>query len=247
MAPPALLFGLVSPEPFQAEWNLRLLRDFFSLLPHNGTRDAVAQFFVLNALASTWLCSGVFYAYWRMEDELTVWRRSHLLAVSVALCLVTTITLFVRPWFGWPAPSLVARFRPLYPPYLWNDGNANCFPSHSTLIYLSIALGFWPFKRWLSALLVLYVLVLISLPRIYVGGHYPIDVLAGILLAAGVAWMARLALAQARIHARFESIVSRGLALEVFLFLWLFELAEGFRSSYWILSSVARAARSIGR
>jgi hypothetical protein len=40
-------------------------------------------------------------------------------------------------------------------------------------------------------------------------------------------------------------VVSKGLWVEVLLFLWLFELAEGFRSSYRIAIILAHTARRI--
>lgn len=157
--------------------------------------------------------------------------------------MVATAT--VRPWIAWPAPSLIQPFRALYPDYFWNEGNPNCFPSHSTLIYLIVAAGFWPLKKWLSTLLMLWVLVGISLPRMYVGGHYPIDILAAILLTAVALLVTRRICTTARVSALITHIISKKILLELFLFLWLFELAEGFRSSYYIAIRFAQAARRI--
>ena len=83
------------------------------------------------------------------------------------------------------------------------------------------------------------------MPRIYVGGHYPVDAIAAILLAAAAAWAARLICARPRVAALLTRTVSKGLPVETFLFLWLFELGNGFRSSYWILGNLLRAARNI--
>lgn len=231
--------------PFLSEWNFHVLQQLFSLLPHTEARDSLAQFLTVNALASTWVFAAVFYMYWRIDDERTEWRRSRLIEIFVCFCVAMVATVLVRPWIAWPAPSLVQPFRSLYPDYFWSEGNPNCFPSHSTLIYLIVAAGFWPFKRWLSALLMLWVLTAISLPRIYVGGHYPIDVLAAVLFAATSLWVARRICANQRISAAIRRLLSKKIALELFLFLWLFELAEGFRSSYFLATSLARLARSI--
>lgn len=232
--------------PIFSDWNYHVLRDFFWLLPHTGSRDTLAQFLTVNALASTWIFSAVFFLFWRIEDKRREWRRSCLLEVVFAFFLAMIVTLAWRPWIGWAAPSLVPRFQMLYPDYFWNDGNHNCFPSHSTLIYLLVAAGFWPFKRWVSALLMLWVLLGISAPRVYVGGHYPIDVLAGIVIAAVALWIARWICATPRIAGLFSQIITKdGISLDLFLFLWLFELAEGFRSSYIIAMGLARGARSI--
>jgi hypothetical protein len=48
------------------------------------------------------------------------------------------------------------------------------------------------------------------------------------------------------VSARLSQITTKGgILLDLFLFLWLFELAEGFRSSYIIAMGLARGARSI--
>ncbi|HXN17167.1 MAG TPA: phosphatase PAP2 family protein [Candidatus Binatus sp.] len=234
-----------APGPFLPDWNFRVLQRLFLLFPHSGVRDSLAQFLTVNALASTWIFAAVFYLYWRIEDQRTALRRSQLVEIFVCFCLAIVTTLVWRPWIAWPAPSLLPRFRILYPDYFWAEGNLNCFPSHSTLIYLIVAVGLWRLNRWLSMLLMFWVLFVISLPRIYVGGHYPIDVLAAILLAAVAVWATRQICATARVSELLTRIIWKKTPLEFFLFLWLFELAEGFRSSYVIALSFARAARSI--
>jgi membrane-associated phospholipid phosphatase len=235
---------IAMPGPFLSGWNFRVLQEFFRLVPHNEWRDTLAQFLISNALASTWIFAAVFYLYWGMEDQRTAVRRKQLAEIFISFCLAMVATLAWRPWVGWPAPSLVPRFRTFYPEYFWAEGNPNCFPSHSTLIYLIVAAGFWRLNRWISTILMLWVLIAISLPRIYLGGHYPIDVVAAILLAAIAMWAALYICSRPRIS-ELMTIISKKMLLELFLFLWLFELAEGFRSSYVIATDLAHVARSI--
>jgi membrane-associated phospholipid phosphatase len=235
----------VSPEPFLPLWNLRLLRGLFHLLPHTAFRDSLAQFFVDNPLPSTFVFAAAFYVYWRIADDRALWRRTRLGVLALVLSAVSFVTLGLRPWIGWPAPVLALRFRDLYPQELWSEGNANCFPSHSTFIYLLIALALWPFNRKLSALLAIWVAVAISLPRIYVGGHYPVDILAGVVLA-GLSLCVMEGLCRFRpARSKLERIASAGLWVEVLLLFWLFEVAEGFRSSFWILSIAAQAVENL--
>jgi membrane-associated phospholipid phosphatase len=231
------------PEPFLPEWNSQLLKELFLLFPHSGTLDTIAWFFAFNALASTWIFAAVFYMYWRIEDERTICRRTRLLEIVMAFFVAMLVTLVLRPWVGWPAPTLVPRFQQLYPVIFWNTGNADCFPSHSTLTYLIIAISFWSFKRWLGVILTAWVFLFVSIPRIYIGGHYPIDVVAAVFLAAAGLWAARLICSRPSVARVLKWILSKKLSVEAFLFLWLFELGSGFSSSYWILRDLFRAAR----
>src|SRR5579862_5295149 len=105
----------ISPEPLFPDWNLRLLRALFHLLPHTSFRDTAAQFLVENPLVSTFILAAASYAYWRIEDNRTGWRRRRLIVLALVLSTVALVTLAVRPWLGWPAPVLSPRFKALYP------------------------------------------------------------------------------------------------------------------------------------
>tara|TARA_Y100000996_G_C22558117_1_gene656323 strand:+ start:3699 stop:4292 length:594 start_codon:yes stop_codon:yes gene_type:complete len=57
------------------------------------------------------------------------------------------------------------------------------FPSNACAGSVSLALGFFD-KKWIKTFMFLFVLaILMSTSRIYVGVHYPIDILAGIFIS----------------------------------------------------------------
>ncbi|MDQ0268420.1 undecaprenyl-diphosphatase [Cytobacillus purgationiresistens] len=58
----------------------------------------------------------------------------------------------------------------------------NSFPSDHTILFFSFCVAFWLFNKKNFAWLILAILVGIS--RVWVGVHYPFDVLVGALLAA---------------------------------------------------------------
>jgi undecaprenyl-diphosphatase len=229
--------------PWFAGWNYRLLQVLFHIVPHSATIDSFFEFLVSNHLVSTWIFAACFYWFWAQDDEERSWRRQRLVQVVIAIAVTVVFTLLIRPWIRWPAPGRNPSFRDLYPPYFWNEGTLNSFPSHATLVYFSVAVGFWSFNRRLTAALTLLVLALVSVPRIYLGGHYPIDVIASILLGvAAVALLARSRLPN--IFAEWLERTRPSPALREFLLLiWIFELGEGFQGSMSILTSIRHLLR----
>jgi undecaprenyl-diphosphatase len=212
------------------KWNYHGFEILFRHVPPRPRTVDWFQFVITNPLLSTWIFAAASYYYWTKDDGQRTWRRARLVQTVVLLAVLTTITLILRPWVQWPAPNLNPQFEPLFPQYLWGSGNQNCFPSHSTLAYFTVAVGFYPLNRWLSLGLMLETLMLVSLPRIYVGGHYPIDVLFSCLMASGGFilmrhWWSRSYLLTAA-DKKPASILC-----ETLFFLWVFELGEAFRGS----------------
>ena len=106
------------------------------------------------------------------------------LAAMILGLLVTNITIKplverARPWLVWPIVPLVTE----------NDPNS--FPSGHTCAAFAAAMA------WVRALprrgdrvIVVVMAVLMGLSRLYVGVHYPSDVLAGALIGSLCAWIA---------------------------------------------------------
>jgi undecaprenyl-diphosphatase len=66
------------------------------------------------------------------------------------------------------------------------------FPCDHAVLFFALATGFFLISRRLGWLTFLFAAVCIMLPRVYVGIHYPSDVLAGALLGVAVASTARI-------------------------------------------------------
>lgn len=63
------------------------------------------------------------------------------------------------------------------------------FPSDHAVIYSAIAMAIWFTNRRLGALAFAWTLVIGSLPRLYLGLHYPSDVVGGVLLGMAVGYL----------------------------------------------------------
>jgi len=229
----------MAADPWFSHWNYTLLQILFRRVPHSRITDECCDLLISNPLLSTWVFAASFYWFWMKDDELKSWRRQYLASAVVAFGIAALVTFILRPWINWPAPVLNSNFQPLFPRYLWGNGSRNCFPSHSTLAYYIIAAGFWPLNRRLSFWLSGMVLFFISLPRVYEGGHYPVDVVFSFALGT----LALLALWRWPVSRSLwtwsDGQELRGAVREVIFFLWTFELGEGFRS----VESLVRMAR----
>jgi membrane-associated phospholipid phosphatase len=234
------------PQPWLPEWNRLWLEKLFLLLPHSQTGVSIAQFLLLDSLVSTWIFAAAFYVFWQVEGERRLWRRTRLVEIALACMLAVAVTLALRPWVGWPAPARAAGFQQLYPKDLWGTGSSNSFPSHSTLVYFIVALGVWPLRRWVSVMLMAVVFFAISLPRVYVGGHYPVDVVAALALGPAALEFLRRICRLPRIARFIERAIESGWLSQLVLFLWVFELGEGFAGSIRIAHGLIKLARHWG-
>jgi len=98
------------------------------------------------------------------------------------------------------AAALPFRLRPMYEsglglhapsfPIAMNMENWSSFPSDTATLFFALSFGLLRLSRPLGAVLMAYSAVWICLPRIYLGIHYPSDILAGALLGLAVAWTA---------------------------------------------------------
>jgi len=228
------MFPAQQSQPWFAPLNYHLLVHLYQLWPFSILRITIAENFIFNPWMSTVPFALAYYLSWRKTNEgiaTVAARRKELVAIVLACVVGVVVTALLRPWVSWPAPARASSFRSLYPSYYWGYGSENCFPSHSTLWYLIVAVGLLPLHRKIAAMLIAFVFMAISLPRIYLGGHYPIDVAASIVLAITSYFIVRALSSLRPLDAGLNWLGTRGLWSEGVVFLWSLELGSGFRGT----------------
>jgi membrane-associated phospholipid phosphatase len=235
-----IIFEGRSLGPWFPDWNYRLMEFLFRIVPHSVTTDKFFQLLVKSPLASTWIFGASFYILWTIPDDKKVWRRTQLFLILLALSIAVLITFGFRPWIAWPAPARTVAFQSLFPPNLRGHGTGDCFPSHATLAYTMVAMGLWRLHRGISMALAILVLPLIAIPRIYVGGHYPIDILASLVLGVIVLLAVWQWSTAARLARWLTQVGGDSQLRELLFFLWVFELANGFSGTGYVLRLLFR-------
>ncbi|MFM0566056.1 phosphatase PAP2 family protein [Paraburkholderia sediminicola] len=118
------------------------------------------------------------------------------------------------------AHYLPFRLRPMYEPALrafYPEANVeepvlrtwSAFPSDHAMLWCAVAMGIFLASRPVGIYALFHAVVLIGLPRIYLGLHYPTDVLAGAALGIGIACVMNVRPIRTRIAAPILAFAQR--------------------------------------
>jgi len=183
------------------------------------------MFRVTGILAALW------WAWFRQRGERSTTREvlaSGMIACLFSLVLSRTLS-FIMPFRERPLREPTLHFQLPYGENAHTLIGWSSFPSDHAAVYFTLAACLWFVSRPAGAVAVAWAVLVTTLPRIYLGLHYPTDIITGILLGAGVAWLARLervrrALSSApmRWEARHPGAFYAG------MFLYTFQLATAF-------------------
>lgn len=130
------------------------------------------------AVGASWVCIALMVA--------AAWRHPSERIYFVALCLLAatsgTLAHAIAAAFDVPRPFMLG----LSPSYL-GHGHRGGLPSTHATVMFTVALGFlWRPRLRPAGWLLVAIALLTALARIHVGVHFPLDIVAGLLLAAGL-------------------------------------------------------------
>lgn len=197
------------------------------------------------------------YAWFRADDERD--RRSIVATLLAALVAMASARLL--------ATFLPHRARPVHEDALdfelphgrlestlegWSS-----FPSDYAVLFFTLSVGLFFVSRPLGSLALLHTLVVISLPRIYLGLHYPTDILAGALLGGTLAVLANVFLIRSsfvsatvrmsrfRERADGQTQISLPGIFYPLFFLFSYQVADMFTATRAVLNAIGTLAEKI--
>jgi membrane-associated phospholipid phosphatase len=167
-----------------------------------------------------------------------------ILAIAISLILNRTVSTL-----------LPFRDRPMYthgakaPGFPWHADleHWSSFPSDTATLLFAIAAGFWLGSRWLGLVFGVFA-ISTSLARVYLGLHYPSDILVGALLGIGTSMALHCDFVRRKIAAPILAIeMSHPPYFYGVFFVILSELADGFPVTRRIAVAVVHLFRGYSR
>jgi undecaprenyl-diphosphatase len=203
-----------------------------SFAQRSWVADGLLTLIASNAFIDAGILMAIFWWAW-VEHEKKHPEKREILAVNL---FVTTFAVILARFL---ALSLPYRERPVRNPLLHFQvpftSNPNemihwsSFPSDHAVLAFCVATGLWLVSRRLGALAIAYAFVT-NVPRIYIGAHFPTDLLAGALLGMGLGFVSGTSTLRNVARTCLDFLDRYPPYLYAALFCWTFEIGEMFDS-----------------
>jgi membrane-associated phospholipid phosphatase len=201
-----------------------------------------------------WIFGGVWYAaalfaFWVMGAQPgRDYVRVRVLTIALGSLIAALLTVLLQYAVLWPPPSAHPEVAGLYPDSFPVNVHPTSFPSQSTALYAAVACGIFSLRKAVGVLAWTGIALFVALPRMYLGGHYLTDVLAGVLAAVGgylaAVWVEPIVASVSKAVFQFDWDRWQRLLAEALIFFWLLAVATECRHVVWVASNCRSRRRS---
>ena len=167
--------------------------------------------------------------------------RLRVLVILLGSFIAIILALLLEKLYSWPPPSHNSALAHFYPTYLEENINDNSFPSQSAALYAAVATGIFSLNRLAGWALWVATGLLVSLPRIYVGGHYPSDVFVGVgvgILGYSAAKTLLEPALEPHVKCFFEQTTWLRILAEFVVFVFIWQITVEFDEFVWLKNSL---------
>ena len=186
---------------------------------------------------------------WFKRDNRDPYNREHVILILfsciVAIVLARTLAL-TSPFRLRPVHEEGLHFLLPYGSTRATLSGWSSFPSDHAAMFFSLSTGLLFTHRQAGAFALFYSTLFIAFPRIYVGLHYPTDIIAGAIIGITIALIVNVYLVK---NTMIQSIVnlsySRPNVFYPLFFLFTYQLVDMFNDSRALVGGVLKLVRSI--
>ena len=111
-------------------------------------------------------------------------------ALVIALALAELVAQVMKDLANQPRPLAVIAGLDTHGYPVEPHGNA--YPSAHTALFVGAACALWPWMRWPQRIIGVAIALLVACNRIYIGAHWPVDVVGGFaigMFAGAITWL----------------------------------------------------------
>ena len=190
----------------------------------------------------------VWWAWFRTDDRASA-DRSHIIATMLSCVVALAVGRMM-------VILLPFRLRPLHEisldfvrPYGVTEdalGKLSSFPSDHAVLFFALVTGMFFVSRALGAIALVYTIVVVALPRMYLGLHYPTDILGGALVGVVISWLGNTYLPGTRITRSIQDLSwGRPMYFYPALFLVTYQIADLFENSRELVGGVFKLGKAL--
>jgi membrane-associated phospholipid phosphatase len=226
-----------------------ILSYFNTFSQHSVIFDKSMVFLNASCLLKAGLLLAALWWAWVKSEKSQSYDRDHIIATLLSCFIAIAVgraLALMLPFRARPIHEVGLNFLlPYGMKQSWLDGWSS-FPSDHMVLFCSLCAGLLFISRKLGVLAFLYVALFIAFPRVYLGFHYPTDILAGAVIGVGIGWIGNVYISKSKI----SKLIVRWSDLKPYyfyplFFLCTFEVGELFDFSRKLVEGLAEVSKII--